>query len=260
MDGTTKFPEIELLGPFDAQRRQRGPRLHHQAVCLCQLACGGEATAQAQLHQIAQAVFGIHLLLSQRDALLHAAHAKVGIGGFRSDRDAHAVARCFSGLRLGARSLRATTQAAGEIQLPARADTDVFQRLLARVAGERAADFAKRTLHRLPLVRDLRIETALRFGLCASLASHRARLIHARHRGGEIEVLCQHTLHDAHQLRIVETVPPGIERGSRQRRRALLQGLLMRICRRGRDIRPDVVRADGAIRQHRKQGCGSEQS
>ncbi|MNS61060.1 hypothetical protein D3C72_940760 [compost metagenome] len=202
---------VELGFQFDLQRWEGDAGLCELRFCLSPFALGADAIGQAQLHQFQQPGIGAHLLLCNGDALLRAAHAEVGIGGFRHHQHAHAQVLGFGGLGFRARRLGAPTQAAGHVDFPACPHARAVQRLVAVIARQVSAEPALRSFQRLALFAHAGGERPLRQQLGAGPARGGAGLIHTGDGSREIQVLLQRALDDPCQRGIVEAEPPTIQ-------------------------------------------------
>ncbi len=213
------------------------------------------AVADAIADQRDQVAIGLDLLLDDGDARLQAAQPEIGIGRVGRHRDARTGMQGLGRLGLGAGGLGLAAQAAGQVELPARAQAELGIALVAIVAGQGRADPAQRRFQRLPLARRRALDIEPGQPLRAGIGGRRARLRHARLGGGQVEVLRQRALDQLREHRIVEAEPPGIERDrfGRGARLQRAQRILAGIVRRERRIGRPVVGADRAAAQER---CG----
>lgn len=105
-----------LLRELCPQRRQRAARLQLQRLRLGNFALRGEPALEAILDQLQQLRLRAQMGLGDLDAGLRAAHAEVGVGGFRGDGHAGTQPRSLGGLPFRDGRGLALAQAAGEVR------------------------------------------------------------------------------------------------------------------------------------------------
>jgi hypothetical protein len=134
---------VELRVPLRLQRRQRGADLREPGFGLRSLAHRRHTFAQTRLHERQQIAVGLDLRESEFDASLCGAHAEIGIGGLGGDGYAHAGVVGLGRLRFSRVGLGTATQAAGEVELPRRANARVIERDITLVRGARTGQCAQ---------------------------------------------------------------------------------------------------------------------
>lgn len=184
-------------------------RLCKRALCLVQLQLRSESFAMQQRHHGQQAFLGGDLALRHLQPCLQAADADVDVGGLRGHCQTGGGCTGFAGLVVGECGLAPATQAAEQIQLPARAQVGFVGAGIAVEVGRAVEHLAERSLQRLIGAGRVAADVARRQQCGRGGGQPGAGLGDTCAGLGQVQVLRQRLGDVTAQVRVVETGPPG---------------------------------------------------
>ena len=156
-------------------------------------------------------VVDVYLATRDGDAVLIAPDLEIGIRRVGGDADPGAETIGLGDLELSFGRVLITSQAAEQVDLPARRSANVIDPLIAVIAGKTSGDLTDGAFHRLMLHRALRGKVHCRQQRGTGFLGDSARLLNPCKRGCKIEVLVEGALDNFRQFRVVEAEPPAIE-------------------------------------------------